>query len=63
MTNEERLAKNKQISQTKHDTIERHKNMLVKTFDVKIQENQLSKTQKEALQTIFLEQNGTRTTS
>ena len=56
MTNEERLAKNKQISQTKHDTIERHKNMLVKTFDVKIQENQLSKTQKEALQTIFLEQ-------
>lgn len=56
MTNEERLAKNKQISQTKHNTIERHKNMLVKTFDVKIQENQLSKTQKEALQTIFLEQ-------
>lgn len=56
MTNEERLAKNKQISQTKHDTIERHKNMLVKTFDVKIQENQLSKSQKEALQTIFLEQ-------
>lgn len=56
MTNEERLAKNKQISQTKHDTIERHKNMLVKTFDVKIQENQLSKQQKEALQTIFLEQ-------
>ena len=39
MTNEERLAKNKQISQTKHNTIERHKNMLVKTFDVKIQEN------------------------
>lgn len=56
MTKEERLAKNKQISQTKHDTIERHKNMLVKTFDVKIQENQLSKPQKEALQTIFLEQ-------
>lgn len=56
MTNEERLTKNKQISQTKHDTIERHKNMLVKTFDVKIQENQLSKIQKEALQTIFLEQ-------
>lgn len=56
MTSEERLAKNKQISKTKHDTIERHKNMLAKTFDVKIQENQLSKIQKEALQTIFLEQ-------
>lgn len=56
MTNEERLAKNKQISQTKHDTVERHKNMLVKTFDVKIQANKLSKQQKEALQTIFLEQ-------
>lgn len=56
MTKEERLAKNKQISQTKHGTIERHKNMLVRTFDVKIQENQLSQKQKEALQTIFLEQ-------
>ena len=56
MTNEERLAKNKQISQTKHNTIKRHKNMLIKTFDVKIQKNQLSKIQKEALETIFLEQ-------
>lgn len=56
MTNEERLTKNKQISQTKHDTVERHKNMLVKTFDVKIQANKLSKQQKEALETIFLEQ-------
>ena len=56
MTNEERLAKNKQISQTKRDTIEHHKNMLVKTFDVKIQENQLRKEQKVALETIFLEQ-------
>lgn len=56
MTNEERLAKNKQISQTKRDTIERHKSMLVKTFDVKIQMNKVSKAQKEALETIFLEQ-------
>ena len=56
MTNEERLAKNKQISQTKHDTIERHKNMFIKTFDVKIQANKLSNQQKEALETIFLEQ-------
>lgn len=56
MTNEERLAKNKQISQTKHDTIERHKNMLCKTYDVKIQWNRLSFTQKEALEKIFIEQ-------
>lgn len=55
MTNEERLAKNKQISQTKRDTIERHKSMLVKTFDVKIQMNKVSRAQKEALETIFLE--------
>lgn len=56
MTNEERLAKNKQISQTKHDTIERHKNMLCKTYDVKIQWNRLSSAQKEALEKIFIEQ-------
>ena len=56
MTEQERLAKNKQISQTKHETIERHNSMSVKTFDVKIQENHLSKEQKEALKTVFLEQ-------
>ena len=56
MTEEERLAKNKQISQTKRSTIERHANMLVKTFSVKIQYNKCSKAQKEALQRIFLEQ-------
>lgn len=56
MTDEERLAKNKQISQTKRATIERHKNMLIKTFDVKIQENKLSREQQNALRTIFLEQ-------
>ena len=56
MTEQERLAKNKQISQTKRETIDRHNHMSVKTFDVKIQENQLSTSQKEALNTIFLEQ-------
>lgn len=57
MKNDEvRLAKNKQISQTKHETIERHASMLCRTFDVKIQENQLSKAQKEALERIFIEQ-------
>lgn len=56
MTEQERLNKNSKISQTKHETIARHANMLCKTFDVKIQENRLSKAQKEALQMIFLEQ-------
>ena len=56
MTEEERLAKNKQISQTKRSTIERHANMLIRTFSVKIQYNKCSKAQKEALQRIFLEQ-------
>lgn len=56
MTNEKRLAKNKQISQTKHATIVRHKSMFIKTFDVKIQMNKVCKAQKEALETIFLEQ-------
>jgi len=56
MTEQERLTKNKQISQTKRETIDRHNSMSVKTFDVKIQENQLSESQKEALDTIFLEQ-------
>lgn len=51
-----RLAKNKQISQTKHETIERHASMLCRTFDVKIQENKISKAQKEALEKIFIEQ-------
>ena len=56
MTDQERLSKNKQISETKRQTIERHSNMLCKTFDVKIQENALSNDQKEALERIFLEQ-------
>ena len=56
MTEQERLIKNKQISQTKRETVERHKSMAVKTFDVKIQANHLSKEQKEALKTVFLEQ-------
>ena len=57
MKNDEvRQAKNKQISQTKHETIERHASMLCRTFDVKIQENQLSKAQREALEKIFVEQ-------
>ena len=57
MKNDEvRLAKNKQISQTKHETIERHASMLCRTFDIKIQENKISKAQKEALEKIFIEQ-------
>lgn len=56
MTEQERLEKNKRISESKRSTIERHSNMLCKTFDVKIQWNQCSKIQKEALERVFLEQ-------
>ena len=55
-TEQKRLEKNKLISQTKRSTIVRHSSMLCKTFDIKIQENQLNKLQKEALQKIFVEQ-------
>ena len=56
MLEQDRLLKNKQISQTKRQTIDRHNLMGVKTFDVKIQESHLSKGQKEALTLVFLEQ-------
>lgn len=56
MTQEERLEKNKRISESKRSTIERHSSMLIKTFDVKIQWNTCSKVQKEALERVFLEQ-------
>ena len=56
MTSEERILKNKAISETKRNTVSRHQNMTCKTFDVKIQENSLSKQQKEALTRMFLEQ-------
>lgn len=50
------MLKNKSISETKRNTVSRHQNMTCKTFDVKIQENSLSKQQKEALTRLFLEQ-------
>ena len=56
MTTEDRTSKNKQISETKRATVSRHLEMDCKTFDVKIQENSLSKQQNEALERIFLEQ-------
>ena len=56
MTSKERILKNKTISETKRNTVSRHQNMTCKTFDVKIQENSLSKQQKEALARLFLEQ-------
>ena len=34
MNNEERILKNTRISKTKRETVERHKSMLVKTFEV-----------------------------
>lgn len=56
LTNEERTSKNRCISETKRATVSRHLEMDCKTFDVKIQENSLSKQQKEALERIFIEQ-------
>lgn len=55
MTNEERLLKNAQISQTKKDTIERHHSMLCRTYTCKVHEKSLSKKQKDSLDRIFLE--------
>lgn len=56
MTDSERLAKNKQISLSKKETLERHSKMSCRTFTVKVQKNKLNLKQKEALQRIFLEQ-------
>ena len=56
MTSEDKIIKNRQISETKRATVSRHLGMDCKTFDVKIQENSLNKKQKEALERIFLEQ-------
>ena len=55
MTNEERLLKNAQISQTKKDTLTRHKSMLCRTYTCKIHEKSLSKKQKEAIERMFVE--------
>lgn len=55
MTENERLEKNKQISQTKADTIARHKSMLCKTYTCKVHWQSLSKKQKEAIERMFLE--------
>lgn len=56
MNEEERLLKNKQISQTKRETINRHENMNCHTYTFKIQENSLNFQQKEYLKMIFVEQ-------
>jgi transposase len=55
MTEEQRLAKNKRISQTKQDTLERHKDMVCKCYTCKIHEKSLSKKNKELLDRMFLE--------
>ncbi len=56
MTDDEKILKNKTISETKRNTIARHQDMSCKTFDVKVQHNAISVKQKEALERIFLEQ-------
>jgi len=50
-----RLAKNKQISLSKQETLKRHASMLCKSFTVKIQQNKLSKLQQQELKMIFVE--------
>ena len=49
------LNKNKQISQTMSETRKKRQNQICRVFHVKIQENKLSKLQKEQLQMIFVE--------
>ena len=49
------MDKNRQIAETMKATLERHSNMVCKTFEVKVRENKLSKLQKETLTVIFLE--------
>ena len=52
---DKRLEKNLKISISKRATIERHGAMKCKSFTVKIQENKLSKLQKEQLKMLFVE--------
>ena len=49
------LKKNKQISQTMSETRKKRQNQICRVFHVKIQENKLSKLQREQLQMIFVE--------
>jgi putative transposase len=55
MTDELRLEKNKKIASTQKDTHERRESQVCRVFKVKIQDNQLSKIQKEQLKMIFVE--------
>ena len=55
MDEKTRLAKNKRIAQSQKQTRKRRKNMDVVVRTVKVQRNKLSKTQREALQRMFLE--------
>lgn len=52
---ETQKLKNKQIGQKRKETNDRHRNMVCKVFDVKIQQNKLNKQQKECLSMYFVE--------
>lgn len=52
---ETQKLKNKQIGQKRRETNDRHRNMVCKVFDVKIQQNKLNKQQKECLSMYFVE--------
>lgn len=55
MTNDERLLKNAQISQTKKETINRHRNMICRTYTCKIHKQSLSKKNKDLIERMFVE--------
>lgn len=55
MTKTERIAKNKQISQTMAETRKRHSSMLCRTYTCKVHYKSLSKEQKESIEKLFLE--------
>ena len=55
MNEQERLSKNKQIAETMRETRLRHSQMDCKVISLKIQENKLSRNQKESLNRVFLE--------
>lgn len=52
---ETREVKNKQIAQTMKETFKKRESQVCRVFTVKIQENQLTKIQKEQLKMIFVE--------
>ena len=51
----ERLAKNRQISKTRKETVARHKKMVCKTYEFKVDKSHLSEETAQVLRRLFLE--------